>query len=313
MIPVIAVVGPTSTGKTRLAVDIALKYNGEVVSCDSMQIYKGMDIGTAKPTQQETLCVPHHLIDIIQPNESFSVADYTVLAKKAIEDIHSRGKLPIVAGGTGLYFNSLINNIQFGETHTDYNLREQLKLVAEEQGGQALIDILNEFDPETAVKLHPNNTYRIIRAIEVYKTSGVTMSEHQRLSREKPSSYNACIIGLFYSERSKLYDKINKRVDIMIQSGLVQEVKHLLGSGISSNTTSLQAIGYKELIKYLNGEESLEQAAEVIKQETRRYAKRQLTWFRRDKRINWIDICEYNSDEKISKKTYEIIDKCFFL
>jgi tRNA dimethylallyltransferase len=259
------------------------------------------------------LCVPHHLIDIIQPNESFSVADYTVLAKKAIEDIHSRGKLPIVAGGTGLYFNSLINNIQFGETHTDYNLREQLKLVAEEQGGQALIDILNEFDPETAVKLHPNNTYRIIRAIEVYKTSGVTMSEHQRLSREKPSSYNACIIGLFYSERSKLYDKINKRVDIMIQSGLVQEVKHLLGSGISSNTTSLQAIGYKELIKYLNGEESLEQAAEVIKQETRRYAKRQLTWFRRDKRINWIDICEYNSDEKISKKTYEIIDKCFFL
>jgi tRNA dimethylallyltransferase len=313
MIPIIAVVGPTATGKTRLAVDIALKYNGEVVSCDSMQIYRGMDIGTAKPTAQETMGVPHHLIDIIDPCDNFSVADYTILAQKAIEEIHSRGKMPIAAGGTGLYFNSLIDNIQFTETQTDYNLREQLRNLAEARGGQALIDILKEFDPETALKLHPNNTGRIIRAIEVYKTSGITMAEQQRLSREKPSAYDACIIGLFYSDRSKFYDKINSRVDIMIQSGLVEEVKHLMDSEIRSDTTALQAIGYKELIKYLNGEESLEQATEMIKQGTRRYSKRQLTWFKRDKRINWIDICEYSSDEKISRKTYEIIDKCFFL
>jgi tRNA dimethylallyltransferase len=310
MIPIISVVGPTATGKTRLAVDIALKYNGEVVSCDSMQIYKRMDIGTAKPTEQEILGVPHHLIDIIEPDESFSVADYTTLANNAIEEIHSRGKFPIVAGGTGLYFNSLIDNIQFGETLTDYALREKLKLVADENGGQTLIDILSEFDPETAAKLHPNNVGRIIRAIEVYKTSGITMTEHQRISREKPSNFKSCTIGLFYSERSILYNKINERVDIMIKSGLILEVKQLLASGIKRSATSLQAIGYKELIKYLNGEESLEQASEIIKQETRRYAKRQLTWFKRDVRINWIDICLYNSVEKISNKAFEIIDKC---
>ena len=310
MIPIISVVGPTASGKTRLAVDIALKYNGEVVSCDSMQIYKGMDIGTAKPAPQETLGVPHHLIDIIEPDESFSVADYTSLANNVIQEIHSRGKIPIVAGGTGLYFNSLIDNIQFGETHIDYALRDQLRIVAEEKGGQALIDILDEFDHETAAVLHPNNIGRIIRAIEIYKTSGITMAEHQRRSREKPSNLKSCTIGLFYSDRSKLYDKINQRVDIMIKSGLILEVKRLLESGTNRNATSLQAIGYKELIKYLNSEESLEEASEIIKQETRRYAKRQLTWFKRDKQINWIDVCLYNSATEISKKAFEIIDKC---
>ncbi len=295
-IPLIVVCGPTASGKTSLAVSLAKMFNGEIVSADSMQIYKQMQIATAKPTIEEQRGIKHHLIDFLEPDAVFSVADYVKLARKCIDDIVSRDKLPMLCGGTGLYISSLIDNINFDGICASSEIRVELSKAASEHGGEYLLDILRKFDPDTASKLHPNNLTRIIRAIEVYRVSGITMSEAIRRSKTE-SPYDLCMIGISYSDRSNLYDRINLRVDKMVEAGLVGEARHVLSSG--SLKTSFQAIGYKELKRYFDGECTLEDCIDKIKSDTRHYAKRQLTWFRRDKRINWIYPDLLGSYEKV--------------
>ena len=301
--PIIVVCGPTASGKTGLAIDIARKYNGEIVSADSMQIYKYMDIGTAKPTKSEQLKAKHHLIDFLEPHEEFSVADYTVLAHKTIEDIVKRGKLPIIAGGTGLYINSVINDVTFGEIDTDHKLREELEKRAEVEGVDVLIKELAEFDKVSAKKIHPNNLRRVIRAIEFYKTTGVPISEHQENTKKTISRYTPLMLMINH-ERDVLYERINMRVDIMIKEGLVDEVKHLMNMGYSAALNSMKGIGYKEIMGALDGEYSLDEAIEMIKLGSRHYAKRQLTWFRRDERIYYLD-----AEGDVFEKAQKLIDK----
>ncbi|MFT8887553.1 MAG: tRNA (adenosine(37)-N6)-dimethylallyltransferase MiaA [Ethanoligenens sp.] len=288
-IPVIAVVGPTASGKTRLAVELALHYGGEVVSADSMQLYQGMAIGTAQPTHEEMRGIPHHLIGVRDPAIPCSVAEYVAMAKACITDIHARGKVPVVAGGTGLYVDSLLAGRTFEETERNDALRIRLRQEADAQGGQALLDRLAGFDPETAAKLHPHNLGRIIRAIEVYETDGVTMSELQRRSKLTPSPYRTCKIGLGFADRAMLYAKIDARVDAMLEAGLLEEARVLFARADVRDSTAMQAIGYKELAAYLRGDCPLEQAVEDLKRATRRYAKRQMTWFRRAADICWIE------------------------
>lgn len=286
-IPLIVVAGPTASGKTSLAIDIAKTLDGEIVCADSMQIYKYMDIGTAKATRDEQAQCPHHLMDIVEPDCEFSVADYTELAHKTISDIVSRGKTPIMCGGTGLYIDSVVNDVEFGEFDNDYTLRRELEELAKKEGSQRLIDMLSEFDPLSAKKLHPNNLKRIIRAIEFYKVSGIPISEHQHMTKLKESRYNA-VEFIIDRERYELYDRINRRVDIMMDEGLTDEVKTLMDRGYSPELNSMQGIGYKELIAYFNGKSTLDEAVDAIKQNSRRYAKRQLTWFRRNENIHWL-------------------------
>ena len=286
-IPLIVVAGPTASGKTSLAIDIAKALDGEIVCADSMQIYKYMDIGTAKATKEEQAQCPHHLMDIVEPDCEFSVADYTELAHKTISDIVSRGKAPIMCGGTGLYIDSVVNDVEFGEFENDYTLRRELEELAKKEGPQKLIDILSKFDAESAKKLHPNNLKRIIRAIEFYKVSGIPISEHQRMTKLKESRYSA-VEFIIDRERCELYDRINRRVDIMMNEGLTDEVKMLMGRGYSPELNSMQGIGYKELIAYYDGKSTLDEAVDAIKQNSRRYAKRQLTWFRRNENIHWL-------------------------
>lgn len=287
-IPVVVVAGPTASGKTRLAIDIANSFDGEIVSADSMQIYKYMDIGTAKPTDEERRECVHHLIDFVEPDEDFSVAQYTELAHKVIYDICSRGKLPVMCGGTGLYINSVIDDITFGEMESDEKLRAELREIAERDGNEKLIEMLSEFDPVSAARLHPNNVRRVIRAIEFYKLTGIPISKHQEMTKQTESRYNPVMFCINY-ERSVLYERINRRVDIMISEGLVDEVSHLIKMGYTAELNSMKAIGYKEIAEYIDGKCTLEEAIESVKQGSRRYAKRQLTWFRRDKRIIMLD------------------------
>ncbi|MBW7573649.1 tRNA (adenosine(37)-N6)-dimethylallyltransferase MiaA [Caproiciproducens faecalis] len=306
-IPVIAVVGPTASGKSRLAVELALAGNGEVISADSMQIYKGMNIGTAKPTVEEMRGVPHHLLDFAPLTQPFSVADYVSLASDCISQVSARGKLPVIAGGTGLYIRSLLQNIQFTENDKDETLRKQLAQKAEEQGVQSLMEELKSFDPESAERIHPNNLSRVIRAIEIYRTTGFTMTEQLERSKQAPTPYDACMIGLDFRDRQKLYDRINRRVDLMIRDGLLHEAEEILNR--PGSQTAMQAIGYKELLPYFRSECSLEEAVESIKRESRRYAKRQLTWFRRDENIHWIMVDEYRDFEEISNQAFRLVDR----
>lgn len=287
----IVVAGPTASGKTRLAIDIAKSVNGEIVNADSMQIYKYMNIGSAKPTLEEQSEAKHHLIDFLEPDEEFSVANYTELAHKVIAEISSRGKIPIMCGGTGLYINSVVNDITFGEIETDYKLREELNELAKQHGSQYLLDILKEFDPVSAQRLHPGNLRRIVRAIEFYRTTGIPISEHQEMTKQKESRYEPLMLCVKW-DREVLYDRINKRVDIMMNDGLLDEVKQLMEMGYTKELNSMKGIGYKEVIDYFEGNMSLEDTVNLIKQSSRRYAKRQLTWFRRDKRIHWLDANE---------------------
>ena len=287
-IPVIVVAGPTASGKTGLAIHIAKKIDGEIVNADSMQIYKYMDIGTAKPTKEERAQAVHHLIDFVEPDAEFSVADYTDLAHEKIADIYSRGKIAVVCGGTGLYINSLIDDVTFGEMDTDYALREELREIAEKHGANVLLDMLAEFDEESAKKIHPNNLKRLIRAIEFYKVTGVPISKHQQMTKQVESRYNPLMMIIDH-DREVLYDRINQRVDIMLKEGLVDEVKSLMGKGCKRDMNSMKGIGYKEVMDYLEGNASYEEMVEILKQSTRHYAKRQLTWFRRDERINYIN------------------------
>lgn len=282
----IAVVGATASGKTSLAIKIAQEYNGEIISADSMQIYKGMDIATAKATEEEKCGIPHYLMDFLSPTELFSVSEYVEMAKNTMNDILSRGKVPIVCGGTGLYIRSLVENIRFSPEQADENLRNHLNERYEKEGGEVLLQELAEFDPEIAKTLHPSNNKRIIRAIEIYQTTGITMSEHIRNSKNIPSPYEWTLIGITFADRQKLYDRINLRVDIMLEQGLLDETREFYRE--NKGKTATGAIGYKELKPYLDGEMSLEQAVENLKQVTRNYAKRQLTWFKKDTDINWI-------------------------
>lgn len=296
-IPLIVVVGPTASGKTALAIDIAEYVGGEIVSADSMQIYKYMNIGSAKPTKAETERAKHHLIDFLEPDEEFSVADYTEAAHKVIADITDRGKIAVMVGGTGLYVNSVVNDVTFGEVETDYKLREELQKIADEKGSEYLLKMLSEFDKASAESLHRNNVRRVIRAIEFYKTTGKPISVHQAETKLVESRYNPLMLCINW-DRDVLYDRINKRVDIMLADGLLDEVKSLMDKGYTRELNSMQGIGYKEIIDYFDGKMSLEEATELIKQSSRRYAKRQLTWFRRDERIHYVNCDNAFGDSK---------------
>lgn len=305
-IPVAAVVGPTATGKSRLAVELALRFGGEVISADSMQIYRGMEVGTAQPDEAERKGVVHHFIGMVDPERPFSVADYVQLASRRIAEIRGRGRLPVVAGGTGLYVSSLLCGIRFSPEGKDEKLRASLNRKAEtEEGKKTLLEELRGFDPQSAERLHPNNVGRIVRAIEIYRTTGVTMTEQIERSREVPPEYDACIIGLDYRDRQKLYAAIDRRVDGMMERGLPEEAKRVLG--LKNAPTARQAIGYKEFAPYFSGECSLAEAAERVKRESRRYAKRQLTWFRRMEGVNWILLDEYPDFPSVFKEASRIL------
>ncbi len=310
-INVIAVVGPTASGKTALGIELAKIYNGEVISADSMQVYKGMDIATAKPAEEEMDGIPHHLLGFLDKNQSFSVADYTALAKEKISDIAGRGKQPIIVGGTGLYITSLLENISFPEIKRDDSLRKSLETEAAEKGNEALFRRLEKCDPETASELHPNNLVRVIRAIEVYELTGRKISELKAESRKYETPYKTAFIGLNFSDRQKLYDRINMRVDLMIKAGLEREARDVYESG--EMKTAANAIGYKELIPYFKGECGFEECIDKIKQETRRYAKRQLTWFRKNAEIKWLMLDEFDNKEKILNFCKKYIAKLFSL
>lgn len=308
-IPVIAVVGPTASGKSHLAVQLAKWLHTEVVSADSMQIYRELSIGTAKPTLEEMDGIVHHLVDFLPISESFSVADYVEMARKCLFSIHQKGKIPIVVGGTGLYVRSLLQNLDFTESEKDESLREVLRKKAEEQGVSALVDELRQFDPESADRIVPNNIPRLIRAIEVYRMTGKTMTQLLEASRREPSPYDVCMIGLNYRDRSILYDRINRRVDQMMESGLLNEAEAVLK--MENGKTALQAIGYKELQPYFEGDLSLEAAVENMKQGTRRYAKRQLTWFRREPEIHWIYPDDAREENDVLERAKTIVKRCF--
>lgn len=307
-IKLITVVGPTASGKTKLGVELAKKYNGEVISADSMQIYKGMQIATAKPTEEEMQGIPHHLIDFLEPNQTYSVAMFVNDAKKCIDDISSRGKLPVIVGGTGLYVDSLLNNISFHESERSAQISDELWELYYAEGIDKLLEILKKIDGESAERLSvEKNPKRIIRAIEFYKTTGITITEQNKKSKLAESPYSPVKLGLNFEDRQKLYDRINTRVDIMVQDGLVDEAKRVYNSQLSF--TSVKAIGYKELFPYLKGELPVKECIEKLKQETRRYAKRQITWFKRDKEINWLYPDKAESFEQLFNEAVQITDK----
>lgn len=285
---ILVIVGPTASGKTRMAVELAQRHNGEVISADSMQIYRTMDIGTAKPTKEEMGGIPHHMIDVADPEEDFSVARYVEMAARCVDDVLARGKLPIVAGGTGLYIDSLLSGRTFASFSPDSALRGELERELEEKGGQAMLEALAQVDPEAAQRLHPNDHKRIIRALEVYRSTGKTITQHNRETQAIPPRYDALTIGLAFQDRQAMWRRIDQRVDEMVAAGLEDEVRRLLTSGISPKCTAMQAIGYKEFTQALSGEMTWQEAADVVKLRSRQYAKRQLTWFGRNPNTRWV-------------------------
>ena len=284
---IICIAGPTASGKTALAVELAREFNGEVVSCDSMQIYRRMDIGTAKPTVEEMQGIPHHMIDVAEPDEDFSVSRYCAMAAPIVEDIVARGKTAVIAGGTGLYMDSLIRGNDFAPFPST-GVRERLEQEAEAAGIQALYSRLSAIDPESAARLHLSDKKRIIRALEVYLETGETITEHNRKTQLLPPRFTPLWLGLDFENRADLYGRIDRRVGLMLEQGLIGEIKGLLAEGIPEKCTALQAIGYKEFLAALHGACTLEEAADQVRQSSRRYAKRQLTWFRRNKHIHWL-------------------------
>jgi tRNA dimethylallyltransferase len=289
----LVLVGPTAVGKTKLSLALAHQYNCEIISGDSMQVYRGMDIGTAKISPEEQENIPHHLIDILEPNEAFSAAAFQQLAGELIDDIHSRNRLPFIVGGTGLYIESLCYSFQFSEAASDEQYRQEQARFLAEFGEQALHDKLKQVDPVSAERLHPNNTRRIIRALEILHVTGTTLSA-QLAGQTKQSPYDLCLIGLTM-DRALLYKRIEQRIDQMIDQGLVEEVNLLVDRGYSRALISMQGLGYKEIIGYLAGECSLAEAITLLKRDTRHYAKRQMSWFRHMKDIHWIDVTEFTN------------------
>lgn len=285
---IIVLVGPTASGKTALAVQLAHRFDGEVVSADSMQVYRGMDIGTAKPTVEEREGIVHHMLDVADPSEDFSVARYVAMADPVLQDILSRGKVPILAGGTGLYVDSLIAGRNFAPFEADSGLRQGLEDRLEREGSLALLAELERVDPETAGRLHPNDRKRIVRALEIYESTGRTITQHNEMTQAIPPKYQALTLGLDFARREDLWRRIDLRVDKMVAEGLTEEIRGLLARGLSPGCTAMQAIGYKEFLSALQGQGSLEQAAQEVKLRSRQYAKRQRTWFRRNQDTRWI-------------------------
>jgi len=300
-IKTVFIVGPTASGKTSVSIELAKRFGGEIVCADSMQVYKGIHIASAAPDIAEKEGIEHHLFEFLDLENQFSVADYVIKAKECIEDIALRGKLPIVVGGTGLYISSLLDNTEFQTEETDYKLRQELEELFDQKGAEQMLCDLAEFDPVAAARLHPNNRRRIIRAFEVYKLSGKTVTDQNETSHNNESNLNPLVLGITFKNRELLYDRINLRVDLMLENGLLEEAKSTYD--VKSKAGAFQAIGHKELYGYFNGKCSLEESVEHLKQQTRRYAKRQLTWFRRDNRINWIYADIENAFEKALKLT----------
>lgn len=296
---VIILTGPTASGKTNLSVKLAKAINGEIISADSIQVYKYMDIGSAKVTPEEMDGIKHYLIDEFLPDEEFNIYIFKERAKKYVEEIHAKGKIPIIVGGTGFYIQALLYDIEFDEEDNDMSYRQMLSELAEEKGPEYLHDMLKEADEESAKNIHHNNVKRVIRALEYYKKTGKKFSQNNEEQSKKVSPYdfNYFVLNM---DRNKLYDRINKRIDIMMENGLVDEVKGLLDMGYDKDLVSMQGIGYKEVVSYLNGEMTLEETTEVLKRDTRHFAKRQLTWFRREKDTCWVEYEAFDNDsEKI--------------
>ncbi|NMM62684.1 tRNA (adenosine(37)-N6)-dimethylallyltransferase MiaA [Clostridium sp. P21] len=297
--------GPTAVGKTDISIKLAQRLNGEVISADSMQIYKYMDIGSAKVTKEEMQNIPHHLIDIIEPNINFNVSEYKKMVEEKIDYISSKNKLPMLVGGTGLYINSLIYNYDFTEASTDYEYRNYLHHLAETEGKEYVHSLLKEVDIESFNRLYPNDLKRVVRALEVYKLTGKTISEFNLENDIYDIPYNVYYFVLTM-DREKLYERINKRVDIMLENGLIEEVKKLKAMGYSSDMQSMKGIGYKEILYYLDNKISLDEAIYSIKKGSRNYAKRQLTWFRKDKRAIWIDKDKFEKEDEIVDNIIDI-------
>ena len=309
-IGLLAVVGPTASGKTALSVALAERLGGEIVSCDSMQVYCGMDIGTAKPTAEERAGIPHYMIDVADPHIPYSAAEYVAAAQACISDIHSRGKLPILCGGTGMYLDSLLRG-GFEEMATDPALRQSLLDFAAQYGSHALHERLRAVDPESADAIHENNVKRVVRALEIYESTGITKTVSDRLSRTSVSPYRAAVIGLDYPDREILYERIARRVEQMLTDGLVEETRALEAAGVfATNATAAQAIGYKELLPYLRGDCTADEATATLITATRRYAKRQLTWFRAKQYVYWIPMMHDGSVRALSEVLDEAIAYC---
>ena len=302
---IICIAGPTASGKTALAVELAKEFNGEVISCDSMQIYRGMDIGTAKPTLEEMQNVPHHMLDICDPTEDFSVSRYCQMATPILEDILARGKTAIIAGGTGLYMDNLMKGNDFAPIPATGH-RERLEAQAEQEGIEPLLQALRAIDPEAAERSQ-GNLRRIIRALEVYYETGETITAHNLRTQAIPPKFSPLWLGLDFAERAELYRRIDLRVEMMLQMGLLEEIKALLSSGIPEKATAMQAIGYKEFVDALAGRSSIEAAAAQVQQSSRRYAKRQLTWFRRNERMHWLIRGTNGTSEEILQKARQVI------
>ena len=303
---IICIAGPTASGKTALAVALAKEFNGEVVSCDSMYVYRRMNVGTAKPTTEEMEGIVHHMIDVADPDEDFSVSKYCDMAAPIVDDIVTRGKTAIIAGGTGLYMDSLIKGNDFAPFPST-GMREKLEAQADREGMEAMLELLRSIDPDSAARLHLSDRKRIIRALEVYYETGETITAHNIKTQSVPPRYNPLWLGLDFADRAELYRRIDLRVDIMLQQGLIPEIRELLASGIPEKCTAMQAIGYKEFVAALEGRCTIEEAADEVRKSSRHYAKRQLTWFRRNKNIHWLTRQTGESAEEILIRARQLI------
>ncbi len=296
--PLIILTGPTAVGKTALSIGLAKAVDGEIISADSMQVYRKMNIGTAKIQQSEMQGVRHHLIDILDPGEDFNVVLFKKYALEAMKDIYSRGKIPVVVGGTGFYIQALLYDINFEDNDNDMSYREELQILAAEHGNSYIHDMLAGVDPESAEKIHENNVKRVIRALEFYKKTGTKISEHNEAESQKESPYNFEYFVL-NDDRQKLYDRIDRRIDIMLEDGLLDEVKSLVDEGYSRDLVSMQGLGYKEMIDYIQERYNLDEAVYTLKRDTRHFAKRQVTWFKREKQVTWVNKNEFDSEADI--------------
>ena len=303
--PLIILTGPTAVGKTAASIGLAKAIGGEIISADSMQVYRHMDIGSAKIRPEEMQGVPHHLIDVLEPEEAFHVVRFQQMAKEAMEGIYEKGRIPIVVGGTGFYIQALLYDIAFGENEEDRSYRKELEELAKKEGAETLHAMLAQVDEKAALEIHANNVKRVIRALEFYHQTGQKISEHNEEERKKESAYNSAYFVL-NDERSHLYDRINRRVDLMFEAGLVEEVRALKNRGYTRNMVSMQGLGYKEIFACLDGECTLEEAKEIIKRDTRHFAKRQITWFKRERDVIWIEKQAYGyKEEKILERMLE--------
>lgn len=313
MRPLIIITGPTAVGKTALSVRLAKAIGGEIISADSMQVYRHMDIGSAKIKKEEMDGVPHYLIDVLDPEEEFNVTVFQKMAKEAVEEIYSHGHIPIVAGGTGFYIQALLYDIDFTENGEDTSIRMELEKLGQERGAEYLHNLLRDIDPDSAEEIHENNLKRVIRAIEYYRQTGERISEHNKREREKKSPYD-----FFYyvvnTDRARLYERIDRRVDLMLDQGLVEEVMHLKDMGLTRDMVSMQGLGYKEILDYLQGICTLEEAIYVLKRDTRHFAKRQITWFKRERDVRWLNLPDFNNDlDQVQLKMLQDINEIYGL